>query len=392
VGLASAASAACAHPPLPPPLLSSPNLVPPAPVVNMKAHLMRCSQKGIDIKECYCLLFEAIANGGKERVVMLAQGGFNLFVVNEEGDPALCFAALHGKLPIAQYLLKQKVPVDGVDAYGHTAFWVAAARQDIAMMDSLLCKEANINHANNSGITALFEAVQKGRLTMVEFLIRRKAAVDKADNAGFTPLGMAVQKGLSNENMLSIIRVLAKAGAKPLEANEAGITPFGMAKRSKKIVAILEPYLPKKPSAIPPPLPWKREGEALSAPPLPPSLLSPLAASPGVASPSLFFADRGGEINRIDLDTVENKKGDMIYLATQVTQYGRLVNILTMIDLRMKWAKTRVLLDTIENMNWSQKPLFSSNIYPTEQAARQGHVEICKQVQEGQSPFEKFLC
>jgi ankyrin repeat protein len=353
-------------------------------------HLASCTRKETPINKCYCLLFDAIQKGEKATVVSLKEKGFNLQVLNEDGDPTLCFAALQGALSIVQYLLKQKLPVDVVDAYGHTAFWTAAARQDIRMMDCLLSKDAHINHPNNLGRTALFNAAEKGHLVSLQFLISRNATVDEADNAGYTPLGIAVQKGGLTDTQLEIIRTLVRAHADPYKTNELiGGTPMSMAQKSNpKIVEILAKVRPKKPPAMAAAASFSQIANVVLAEPLPSLSGSYLDFSPATALPPLPPFEnrdlgRGGAI----VETTESRKGDIIYLETPIAQgvqNGNLYKVLTMIDLPLNWAKTRVLLglQTSEKLEWLQSPLLSSAAYSTEQAAREGHADICKRVQE----------
>jgi ankyrin repeat protein len=108
--------------------------------------------------------------------------GTRLDATNREGANALMFAALHGELPLVEYLVSRKAEV------------------------------------NKTGWTPLHFAAANGHADVIRFLLEHHAYIDAESPNGTTPLMMAARQGHPTS-----ARLLVDEGADPTPRNQAGL-------------------------------------------------------------------------------------------------------------------------------------------------------------------------
>jgi len=115
--------------------------------------------------------------------------GTRLDAANPEGSTALMYAALHGELPMVEYLVSRKAEV------------------------------------NREGWTALHYAAANGHVAVVRFLLEHHAYIDAESPNRTTPLMMAARQAHP-----TVVRLLMEEGADPTPRNDAGYTAAAYAR------------------------------------------------------------------------------------------------------------------------------------------------------------------
>jgi ankyrin repeat protein len=156
-------------------------------------------------------LMIAAAQGHRDVVSLLLDGGADVKARNNYGRTALMYPSVYGYTEIIRLLLDKGAEVNArpTDGQGATALASAAGHGHAATVDLLLQRGANVNAALDDGMTPLMMATQGGHAAVVDRLLAAGAKAD-AVSSGETALIIAVKEGHAD-----IVRRLLGAGANP---------------------------------------------------------------------------------------------------------------------------------------------------------------------------------
>jgi uncharacterized protein len=139
----------------------------------------------------------------------LVAGGGDVNATQADGSTALLWAAYHGQVEAARWLLDAGAAVDATNRYGLSALAQAATVGDAQMIELLLAAHADANAAMPEGDTALMLAARSGSAPAVQALLAAGARVEARDAwHGETALMWA-----AGENHAEVVRLLAEHGA-----------------------------------------------------------------------------------------------------------------------------------------------------------------------------------
>lgn len=124
-------------------------------------------------------------------------------------------------------LLAAGAVIDEPDSEGRSAFFHAAAKGDLGLMQKFAEKGANIDRHDNTGATPLLVALRNPatQASAVEFLLAKGANINVADKGGRTPLMEAVLRApevLDTDGQVALVAALLKAGADPNRVDVSG--------------------------------------------------------------------------------------------------------------------------------------------------------------------------
>ena len=147
---------------------------------------------------------------------------------DDDGNTALCYAAVHARDAIVRMLHKRGADLGipsargmtpllaslegahdstaqllldlggdprAVDSNGQSALIWASFNGLDKVVARLLKLDVDINQAGHDGNSALHDAAHAGRLNIAKLLVSHGASLEAKTRGGVTPLGMAVQKG-----------------------------------------------------------------------------------------------------------------------------------------------------------------------------------------------------
>jgi len=100
----------------------------------------------------------------------LHQGG-SLQCVRNDGATPFLQAALHGHLPIVQYLVDLRVDINEGDSSGDTAVMHAAGGGHLDVVKWLVENKADLKLHSKSGSTAVHRATTAGHLEVTKYLL-----------------------------------------------------------------------------------------------------------------------------------------------------------------------------------------------------------------------------
>ena len=147
--------------------------------------------------------------GNIEIVNLLIAEGFNLDLIDSEGDNALISAVEKGHAEVVKILIAAGADLEIKDSDDDTALINAVWKNNIEIVRILLAAGANVNALRESGNTALMIAAQEENVEIIKTLIAAGADVNIKSDLGVT----ALLKAITAEN-IEIIKILLAAGAK----------------------------------------------------------------------------------------------------------------------------------------------------------------------------------
>jgi len=115
----------------------------------------------------------------------------------------------------------------GVDKYGRTPLYYAAADGRAEEVLRLLAAGANANAQDDDGWSPLHFAAQAVSPGATQALLTAGANTELRDSFGNTALSTAV---FASRGDGSVIELLRRAGADPHAANSSGVTPLSLAR------------------------------------------------------------------------------------------------------------------------------------------------------------------
>jgi ankyrin repeat protein len=180
----------------------------------------------------------AVEGGSLEAVKDLLDHGANVNGKSTNGMTPLGYAAIHGKIKEAKFLIANGADVNLlglVDSRG--AEWsplTSAAKEDhLDMLELLLSNGANLEATNNEGDTALMITAKRPRPKSIKFFISKGARVNARGPRGHTALIYAAYNGMT-ENL----KLLLSSGADPFatatDSNKPGGSRYGAVHLAKQ--------------------------------------------------------------------------------------------------------------------------------------------------------------
>lgn len=166
----------------------------------------------------------AVRNDRDDEVKAMLARGMDPETVGPDGNPVLVTAAREGSARVVDVLLAAGAKVDQANAYGDTAFKLAALHGRIEIAKKLRARKAAIDPP---GWTPLIYAATGGHDEMVRYLLAEGANIDAVSPNGTTALMMAVR-----EEKFSTAVLLIARGADVNIRNENGATALAWAERS----------------------------------------------------------------------------------------------------------------------------------------------------------------
>ena len=134
-------------------------------------------------------LIHATYHGDIAEVKRLLDSGANPNAEDDEGETALHWAAINGRLEIAKILLSAGADINAADNYyGATALIYAARDRHAEIVKLLLSTGTNPNVARDDGTTALMMAVFNKNVEIVKILLTAGANPNATDEDGKTAL------------------------------------------------------------------------------------------------------------------------------------------------------------------------------------------------------------
>jgi uncharacterized protein len=177
--------------------------------------------------------FDAIRLNKPADVSKMLTRGMDVNSVNEQGTPAIVFAATYKADDVLKLLVEQrKANIEAVGPTGETALSVTAWHGNQTLVAFLLAKGAQVNR---QGWTALHYAAGAGHKELVKFLLDKSAYIDAHSPNQTTPLMMAAR-----ERRTDIVRLLLEEGADPSQTNQAGLTAADYLDRHKETTMAAE--------------------------------------------------------------------------------------------------------------------------------------------------------
>jgi ankyrin repeat protein len=162
-----------------------------------------------------------------------------------DGEPALVAAAgiAEDDVTGVKLLLKQRTPVNAVDARQRSALMAAAGEGHIQIARALSAAGADVNLADQHGNTALMEAARAGAVEVIDLLADAQADAHARDRHGRDALTLACQ---SPHAQVETVRALLALGADPKAPGGDGRSALDHAAASGRwdLVALLDPATP----------------------------------------------------------------------------------------------------------------------------------------------------
>jgi uncharacterized protein len=172
-------------------------------------------------------MVKAIVQGNPSEVKRLLDNG-ELVDATQNGQTALHFAAMNGKIDIASILIARGAKIDMQDEQGITPLMLAASTGKLDAVQTLLAQGAKLETQNKLGENALHIAGAHGKRDIVVALLDRGANIRATTNNGLNVLVFAlnrmVQPGASADDtaLVSFLRGKFGAGADTVKSTIAG--------------------------------------------------------------------------------------------------------------------------------------------------------------------------
>ena len=174
-------------------------------------------EKGVDRHDISDLLLNAVSKRKMTLLKFLVENGSlkSQDDVEKDGFKCLLEAVRLEDTEIAEYLIRQGVPLNSPIDFKNLPLIEAADRGHIEMVQWLLKHGADINAANFHGSTALIEASKTGKIDMVKFLVESGAFIDQENKEKETALYIAVKY-----RKISVVEYFIDEGANINQTND----------------------------------------------------------------------------------------------------------------------------------------------------------------------------
>jgi len=170
-------------------------------------------------------MVKAIVQGKPDQVTKLLDAGEPVDAL-QNGQTALCYAALNNKLDIIGLLIARGANVNhATEVDGTTPLMYAAKSGSLDAVKTLLAQGAKIEATDKIGANVLHYAVMGGKKDIAEELIKRKPELLKqTTNVGLSPVILAINMQVqpnaskSDSDMVAFLKSVYGMGADTLKA------------------------------------------------------------------------------------------------------------------------------------------------------------------------------
>ena len=198
------------------------SLIRAAGALSLWAMLAGCATAG-----AYDDFFRAVKVDYPSQIVRLAEKGFDVNALSEDGQPALVLAIKEDSDKVVDALLAlPQLNLEARNAAGESALMMAAIRGKLPTMQKLLARGVTVNHA---GWTPLHYAASQGGLEGIELLLAKDAQINARSPNGTTPLMMAARYGSEDAANL-----LLRRGADATLKNDKGLSAADFARTAQR--------------------------------------------------------------------------------------------------------------------------------------------------------------
>lgn len=165
---------------------------------------------------------DAIKQGDETAVKYYLAQGESPKQLADDGTPFLVLAAAQDNIKIVQALLEAHALIDAKNSKGENALWTAVNNGNYDIAQLLIILGADINVANQDNMTPLMVASQNGYILNVEQLLQNGADISAKNNQGKTALALAneqlqkQQKGSEDFQTYSEIFNMLRDAEKPV--------------------------------------------------------------------------------------------------------------------------------------------------------------------------------
>lgn len=169
-------------------------------------------------------MVKAIVQGKSDQVTKLLDAGEPVDAL-QNGQTALCYAAMNNKLDIIGLLIARGANVNhATDVDGTTPLMYAAKSGSLDAVKTLLAQGAKIDAVDKVGSNALHYAVLGGKKDIAEELIKRDSKlIAQTTNVGISPIILAINMQVqpnatkSDSDMVAYLKGVYGMGADTLK-------------------------------------------------------------------------------------------------------------------------------------------------------------------------------
>lgn len=146
---------------------------------------------------------DAIKQSDEKTVKYYLEQGETPNQLDDDGTPFLVLAAAQDNIQIVQALLAAKAFINTKNTKGEDALWTAVNNGNYDIAELLLILGADVNTTNQDNMTPLMVASQNGYILNVEQLLQNGADISAKNNQGKTALDLVVEQlqQLGNEDV-----------------------------------------------------------------------------------------------------------------------------------------------------------------------------------------------
>ncbi|XP_011307675.1 E3 ubiquitin-protein ligase MIB2 [Fopius arisanus] len=150
----------------------------------------------------------AAYQGNRELCALLLDAWASLRAVDEDGDPALHYAAFGSQPAVMELLINRGAPIDAINNSGCSALHVSVNKQNSACVNILLRHNCNVNLQDSYGDTALHDAIGKDATDIIDALINcERIDFTLRNKRGFNVLHHAALKGNTHATRQLMTRI-----------------------------------------------------------------------------------------------------------------------------------------------------------------------------------------
>lgn len=147
---------------------------------------------------------------------------------------------------------------------GVVPLYLAAEKDNVAIVGILLDYDADVNTATQDGVTPLYSAAENGSEETVRLLLSKRNGmiVDAADEEGLTPLHVATKE--NHENVVRLLLELGKADVNARSKDAGSALDFAFEKGYDEIAILLLDYGAVRQAGVQ--QYWLTDGEGMTTP------------------------------------------------------------------------------------------------------------------------------
>jgi uncharacterized protein len=164
---------------------------------------------------------EACKHGRVDVAESLLKAGADVNAVDCDGNSALVFAVAQGSAALVQLLLHHGADINAVYEHGKNALFIAACGGHVHLLELLVQRGLSVTAVDDKGTTLLMTATSGGHPSAVEWLLQRGLAVNAGNDDDYTPLYYV---NMSDRDDSAIAELLLANGADVHKRTTIGTT------------------------------------------------------------------------------------------------------------------------------------------------------------------------